>query len=44
VAVAVGTVDQGDGDDVMGKHLPMIFATLLDVDDDDFMEPEGELG
>lgn len=36
-------MDQADGDDVVGEHLPVVLAALLDVDDDDLLEPEGEL-
>lgn len=28
---------------MVGKHLPVVFATLFDVDDDDLLKPEGEL-
>jgi hypothetical protein len=30
-------------DDVMGEHLGMVFATLLDVDHEDLLEPECKL-
>ena len=28
---------------MVGEHLPVVLAALLDVDDDDLLQPEGEL-
>lgn len=44
VAISVGRINQGVGNDVVGEHLPVILATLFDVDDQDLLDPEAELG
>ncbi len=31
------------GDDVMGQHLMIVLAPLLDVDGEDLLQPKGEL-
>ena len=41
--VAVTAEHQDAGDHMMSEHLPMVFPPLLDVDDQDLLEPEGEL-
>lgn len=41
--VAVAGGDQGAGDDVVREHLPVILAALLNVDDDDLLQPERPL-
>lgn len=43
MVVAVGCDDQRDGDEVVGQHLPVVLATLLNVDHKDLLEPEAEL-
>ena len=43
LVVAVGKDEEEAGDDMMGEHLPVVFAAFFDVDDDDLLEPEGEL-
>lgn len=35
--------DQKIGNDVVGKHLPIILSTLLNVHDHDLLKPECEL-
>ncbi len=35
--IAVARRNEGSGDDVVTKHLPVVLATLLDVDDDDLL-------
>lgn len=43
MVVTVGSDDQRYGDEVVSQHLPVILATLLDVDHKDLLEPEAEL-
>lgn len=43
MAVSVRGIDEADGNDVMGEHLPVILSALLDVDDQDLLKPEGKL-
>lgn len=38
--VDIARRNQGSGDDVVAKHLPMILAALLNVDDDDLLKPK----
>jgi hypothetical protein len=40
---AVRGKEQGRGEDVMGKHLPVVFSALFDVDDEELVHPKGEL-
>jgi hypothetical protein len=35
--------NEHDGDEMVRQHLPMILAALLDVDDQDLLQPEGPL-
>lgn len=42
--VTVRTNNQGNGDEVVAKHLPVVLATLLDVDHKDLLKPEAQLG
>lgn len=44
MAVSVRGVDEADGDDVVRKHLPMVLSALLNVDDQDLLQPKGKLG
>lgn len=43
MVVTIGSDNQRDGDEVVGQHLPVVFATLLNVDHKDLLEPEAEL-
>lgn len=43
IAISVGPVHQGDGDKVVGEHLPVVLAALLDVDDQHLLNPECQL-
>jgi hypothetical protein len=43
VEVAVGQAHQRSGEDVMGEHLGVVFALLLDVDDENLLDPEAPL-
>lgn len=43
VAVPIRGVDEGARDDVMGEHLPVVLSALLDVDNNELLEPEGQL-
>ena len=43
MVVAVGEEKQGDGEDVVGEHLSIVFPLLLDVHDQDLSNPEGPL-
>lgn len=43
VVVPVRADNQRNGDEVVGQHLPVVLATLLDVDHKDLLEPETEL-
>lgn len=40
----VAADDEQDGDTVMRIHLPVVLAPLFDVDDEQLMAPETELG
>lgn len=42
--VDVGAGDEGNGDEVVRYHLPVVLAVLLDLDDDDLLDPKGQLG
>lgn len=44
VAPGIRAADEGNGDAVVGKHLPVVFAALLSVDGIDLVEPPSELG
>jgi len=37
VVVSVRSNDQRNGDEMVGQHLPMVLATLLNVDDKDLL-------
>lgn len=41
--VAVARGDEEGGDDVVAKHLPVVLATVLDVDDNNLLQPESPL-
>ncbi|KAL8813006.1 MAG: hypothetical protein Q9200_000593 [Gallowayella weberi] len=41
--VAITCEHQNASDDMMCKHLPMIFSPLFDVDDDDLLHPKRKL-
>ena len=43
VVVSVGTEHQGASYDVVGEHLPMVLASLFNIDHDDLLDPECEL-
>jgi len=43
MVVEVAARNQRDGDDVVREHLPMILATLLNVDDNNLLQPERPL-
>jgi hypothetical protein len=43
VEVAVGQAHEGSGEDVVGKHLGVILALLLDVDNEKLLDPEAPL-
>lgn len=43
ISLSVGSINQGAGDDVMRKHLPVILSPFLDMDDNQLLEPEGKL-
>lgn len=43
LVVVVGAGDQGDGNEVVGQHLPVVLAALLNVDDQDLLQPERPL-
>jgi len=42
-SLSVGSVNQGAGDDVVRKHLPVILSPFLDMDHNQLLEPEGKL-
>lgn len=43
VAIGVAGEEQAAGDEVVGKHLPVILAALLDVEDHDLLNPDARL-
>jgi hypothetical protein len=43
VVVAVGKKEQGNGEDVVGEHLGVVFPLLLDIDHQNLGNPEGPL-
>lgn len=43
VVVGVAGEDKDRGDDVVAKHLPVILATVFNVDDKDLLKPESPL-
>jgi hypothetical protein len=43
LVVSVRSCDERDGDEVVRKHLPVILAAVLEVDDEDLLNPEGPL-
>lgn len=43
VEVPVGQAHQRRGEDVVGEHLCVVFALLLDVDDKKLLDPEAPL-
>lgn len=42
--VAVGSNNQGDSDEVVAQHLPVVLAAFFNVDHKDLLEPEAQLG
>lgn len=40
----VASRQEGDGQDVMGKHLPMIVSPLFGIDHVNLVKPPSELG
>ena len=42
--VDVGGMDEGDGQEMVSKHLPMVLPTLFDVQGNDLLEPKGPFG
>lgn len=44
VVVAVARRNQGRGDEVVAKHLPVVLAAVFDVDDDNLLQPKSPLG
>lgn len=40
----VARYNEDDGQDVVGKHLPVVFSWLFRVDNVELMEPPTELG
>ena len=43
LVVVVRARDEGNGDEVVGQHLPMVLAAFLNVDNKDLLQPEGPL-
>jgi hypothetical protein len=43
VVVSVAGKDKSGGDDMVSKHLPMILAALLNVNDNHLLQPESPL-
>lgn len=43
VVIGIARVDERSRDNVVGKHLPVILATLLNVDDNHLLQPESPL-
>jgi hypothetical protein len=43
VVVCVAGEEQTAGDEVMGEHLPVVLTTLLNVEDNNLLDPEGLL-
>ena len=43
-AISVRGKNERDGDNVMGEHLPVVLAALLNVDNQDLLHPKAELG
>ena len=43
VVVSVRSNNQGNSDEVVRQHLPMVLATLFDVDNEDLLKPKGPL-
>jgi hypothetical protein len=43
IPIYIGDRNERACDDMMGEHLGMVFATLLDVDHKDLLQPECEL-
>ena len=41
--IPIAREDQGTGDDMVRKHLPMIFSSFFDVHDQYLLQPKGEL-
>jgi hypothetical protein len=41
--IAVAEEDQQRGNDMMGKHLPMVLPPLFNVKDHDLLQPKGVL-
>jgi hypothetical protein len=43
VTVHVGNRNRDTGDDMVGEHLVMIFAAFFEMDNEDLLEPKGQL-
>lgn len=43
MVVPVGADNQSNGDEVVSEHLPVVFATFLNVDHKDLLKPEAQL-
>lgn len=43
VVVTITGEEESSGDEVVGEHLPVVLAALLDIDDDDLLQPKGPL-
>ena len=41
-AIAITAQDQGAGDEMVNKHLHVVFPPLLNIDDDKLLQPEGK--
>ena len=44
MTVSVRGVNEADGDDVMGEHLPVVLSALFNVDNQNLLQPKGQLG
>lgn len=43
VMIAVTRRDESNGDKMMTEHLPVVFASFLDIDNNDLLQPESPL-
>lgn len=43
MVISVGEEEQRRGKDVVGKHLSIVLALLLDINNDDLLDPETPL-
>ena len=41
--IAIGCRHEQTGNNVVGKHLPMVLSSIFHVDDDNLLEPESPL-